>query len=100
MLYVLMERWPASLRAWYPGASEADKARARTLTYELYDALGALGLRLEDISADNVLVRTHPLRVAAIDFDPTMTLEDDDVPSAQKAMRGAAECVFEGLDLG
>ena len=58
----------------------------QTLTYDLYEKVAALGLRLDDISADNVMVRTNPLQVCAIDFDPNMTFEDDDLKAARGTM--------------
>ena len=97
MLYILMERWPSSLREWWDSAADADKDTVRSLTYKLYDRIADLGLRLDDVSADNVMVRSKPtLSVCAIDFDPNMTVENQ---GAHKAMRGAVEGVFEWLDL-
>ena len=94
MLYSLMDRWPSSLARWWGTAADDDKSRVRTLTYELYDKIAALGLRLDDITADNVLVRLDPLAVCAVDFDPTMTFKDS---NGAEAMRGAVEEVFNVL---
>ena len=97
MLYILMGQWTSTLREWWNSASVDDKATVRALTYALYDQIAGLGLRLDDLSADNVMVRSKPtLRVCAIDFDPNMTLEDQ---GAQEVMRGGVELVFEALDL-
>lgn len=94
MLYILMDRWPSTLARWWGTASEDDKILVRTLTDELYAKIAALGLRMTDITADNVLVRLEPLAVGAIDFDPTMTFED---ARGAEAMRQSVEDVFDAL---